>query len=474
MNLGKLLNKVNIDCEFFEHKVTKIVDSSKEAIKDSIFFCINGYTNDGHLYIDEAIGNGCKTIFLEKKVNEYVGINYIYVENAKKMLATVLYYFNYHKTKNIKIIGVTGTTGKTSTSHNIYNMLNHFNHKCALIGSSGFKYNNYFKSHSNTTPNICLLYDYIDYCYKKRIKFLCMEISSIAISELRCHRLEFYSIVFTNMSEDHLDYHKTIENYLFNKLIPIYNLDINSHLIINKDDFYYKEVIKHTKCKVHTFSINAKSDYKALNPKHNENEICFMLNNQIYHQKVIGLFNIYNLLPLFFFKDELNINEDEFKEFILKLGPIDGRMNLITFNNRNVIIDYAHTEYAVKTVLESLIGIVKKDTYVIFGCGGNRQKDKREKIGKLVSKYNVNIILTSDNPRNEKPMDIINDIKKGITKECVVIEDRHDAINYALDKLNENDYLLILGKGIEEYIEEDNKKIEYSDFKVVNEYISRI
>jgi UDP-N-acetylmuramoyl-L-alanyl-D-glutamate--2,6-diaminopimelate ligase len=474
MNLGKLLNKMNIECDFIDHNVSKIVDSSKEPIKDSICFCINGYSNDGHLFIDEAIGNGCRTIFLEKKVNEYVGINYIYVENAKKVLATCLHYYNYHKTKNIKIIGVTGTTGKTSTSHNIYNMLNHFNHKCALIGSSGFKYNNYHKSHANTTPNICVLYEYIDYCYRKRIKYIVMEISSIAVSELRCHRLDYYAIIFTNMSEDHLDYHKSIENYLFNKLIPIYTLSTKSHLIINKDDFYYKEVIKHTKCKVHTFSINAKSNYKALNPKFNENEICFIVNNIIYRQKVLGLFNIYNLLPLFFFKDILNINEEDFKEFIYNLGPVDGRMNVIKFLNRNVIIDYAHTEYAVKTVLESLIGITKGNTYVLFGCGGNRQKDKREKIGRLVSKYNVNIILTSDNPRNEDPMDIIDEIKKGITKECVVIEDRKDALIYALDKLQEDDYLLILGKGIENYIEINDKRIEYSDFKVVNEYISRI
>jgi UDP-N-acetylmuramoyl-L-alanyl-D-glutamate--2,6-diaminopimelate ligase len=147
-------------------------------------------------------------------------------------------------------------------------------------------------------------------------------------------------------------------------------------------------------------------------------------------------------------------------------------MNQIKFNNKNVIIDYAHTEYAVKSVLDAIVGITTSNIYLVFGCGGNRQKDKREKIGSLVSKYNINIILTSDNPRNEKPIDIINGIKKGITKDCIVIEDRRDAIRYGLEKLKENDYLIILGKGIESYIEIDNKKIEYSDFKVVNEYIS--
>jgi UDP-N-acetylmuramoyl-L-alanyl-D-glutamate--2,6-diaminopimelate ligase len=301
-----------------------------------------------------------------------------------------------------------------------------------------------------------------------------MEISSIGISELRCHMLEFYLIVFTNISEDHLDYHKTIDNYLFNKLIPIYNLSKKSHLIINKDDGSYKEIVKHTKCLVHTYSIYSKSDYKALNPKTNEDEICFIIGEQVYHQKVLGLFNIYNVLPLFFFKDKFKISDDEFKDFISSLGPIDGRMNQIKFNNRNVIIDYAHTESAVKTVLESVLPLATKDVYLIFGCGGNRQKDKREKIGKVVSGFNVNVILTSDNPRTEKPIDIINDIKKGITKEVVTIEDRKDAINYGLDKLKDNDWLIILGKGIENYLEINNEKVEYSDFKVVNEYISRL
>ena len=230
MNLSNLLKKMNINCDCIDHKIDKIVDSSKDAIPNSIFFCINGYFTDGHLFIDEAVGNGARTIILERKVNEYVGVNYIYVENVKKLLASSLYYYNYHQLKSIKIIGVTGTNGKTSTSTNIYNMLNYFNHKCALIGSNGFKYNNYYKSHPNTTPSITILYDYINYCYKKRIKYIAMEISSIAVSELRCHMLDFYAIVFTNMSEDHLDYHKTIDNYLFNKLIPIYNLSKHSHL----------------------------------------------------------------------------------------------------------------------------------------------------------------------------------------------------------------------------------------------------
>ena len=338
MFLKELLKKTGLDYEVIDHKVSNITDYSKDCITNSIFFCIEGYNKDGHLYIDEAIGNGCRTIFLERKVNEYVGINYIYVENCKKVLAILLYYFNYHKLKRVKIIGVTGTNGKTTTSSNVYNMLNYFGYKCALIGSNGFKYNNYKLNHNNTTPDITTLYKYIDYCFKKHIKYISMEISSIAVSELRCFMLDFYAIIFTNMSEDHLDYHKTIDNYLHNKLIPIYNLKPKSNLIINKDDNYYNEVVKHTKCQIYTYSIYSKSNYKALNPKSNDKEICFVLNNQVYHQKVLGLFNIYNLLPLFFFKDKLKINDTEFMEFIYTLGPTDGRMNLINFQNKNVLI----------------------------------------------------------------------------------------------------------------------------------------
>lgn len=467
-----LLKKLGFDHVRVNHKVENISDSSKSCTINSIFVAIKGSRTNGSKYVGEAIDKGAKTIVLDEDVGERPGINYIYVDNPKRALAILLYYFNIKYIRRVKLIGVIGTNGKSSTAHNIYSMLNYYHKSSSLIGTDGFYLNNKRYKHNNTTPNICTIYEYIKMSVSLRVRYICMEVSSVAVAELRCHMLPFKMLIFTNFSEDHLDYHKTIDSYYKNKELPFIELANDSYAIINKDDIRYSEIIKHIKGRVVSYSIKSKSMYQAYNINLQPNSISFRANNALYKCHMIGEFNVYNLLPLLFFKDYFNISSESFKRFLANHKPLKGRMDVIRYNLSHIIIDYAHTESGVASVIDTVKSLPHKRIYVVIGCGGNREKEKREKIGRILSDNDVSIILTSDNPRFENPLDIIADIVKGINIPYVIIENRRKAIAYAIDKLKDDDYLLVLGKGNEDYIEIYGNKYLYNDYDVINELIS--
>ncbi|MBQ3253198.1 MAG: UDP-N-acetylmuramyl-tripeptide synthetase, partial [Acholeplasmatales bacterium] len=321
--------------------------------------------------------------------------------------------------------------------------------------------------HNNTTPDISILYKYFNIAYKNNIKYIVMELSSIGVSELRIRYIPFNILVFTNFSEDHLDYHINMDRYLFNKCIPFYQLDNNSYSIVNIDDSNYEEIIKHSYSNVITYSIINDSDYKATDLNILNSGITFKINNIEYKSNLLGRFNIYNLLPLFPISKILNLTN--LKLFMNDL-KIQGRMNLIKIDNKNIIIDYAHTPEAVKSVIQEVLRIASGRIFVIVGCGGNREREKRRIIGNILKSYNIIPIITTDNPRYEDPLDIINDIN--IDNSFTVVADRKKAIIYGINNMKDNDYLLILGKGCEDYMEIKGRKIPYSDYMVIEEYIN--
>lgn len=472
MKINKLCQKLGLPRVLNNHYIYYMTDDSKSCIDNSVFFAIKGSRVDGHDLIDEAINNGATTIFSEKKVNERLGINYIYCTNTKRYLALALKYFHKKTINNIKIIGVIGTNGKTTTTTLIYNYLKYINKRSMLIGTSGCFTADFFKEHNNTTPRAVELYNYFEYAKNHKIKYVIMEISSIAISELRVLGIDFEAIVFTNFSEDHLDYHKTLDRYLFSKLIPFYKLNEKKSIILNVDDKNSEYIIKHSLAKVLGYSLINDSKYKGNNLLCSEYGIEMDINNNHIKSNLIGGFNAYNILPLFGLCDALGIRNDKITEFLSLFKQVDGRMNIIDFDNKHIVIDYAHTEDAVRNVITEIKKIAKGKIYVVVGCGGNREKEKRSKIGSLLAKEGCINIITSDNPRFENPEEIINDILVGFDERPIVIKDRAEAIKYALSRLNENDYLLILGKGIENYIEINGKKEQYSDLNVINDWKS--
>lgn len=455
-NLLKYLGYNN----YINHYIKGITDNYLEVKEDYIYIGKKEY------YL-EAYTRGAKTIIIEDNIvsNE---INLLYTPDYRNTLAKALFYYNKKRLNKISFIGVTGTNAKTTISYSIYQYLSFIGKKCMYIGSNGVIYQNKLIKINNTTPGIVELYKYINLAYKNNIKYISMEISSISVDQRRVELIPFEILILSNIEEDHLDYHKNILEYRFNKYIPFY-LQAKGFQIINSDSKYYKEVIKHSNVNYYTYSLNNYSDYKGIISKININGSLFSVNDNVFITRLIGSFNVLNLIPVIIISNKL-FNNYRINRFIEIIKPIPGRMNLYQYNKRNIIIDYAHTESAVFNTLNELKKMISTKMYIICGCGGNREKEKRSKIGLILSNFE-NVILTNDNPRNENPLDIINDINKEI-KPIPYILDRKDAIKECLNKMNDNDYLIILGKGNEDYMEINNKKIHYNDLEVINEYFS--
>lgn len=469
MRLNKLLSLLGLNKAFYNHRIKNLVFDYTKCSNNSIYFSLNDNFND----IKKAIINGAKTIFCSNFIEFDYSINIIIVENIRKTLALSAKFFYHDISKKLKIIGVIGTNGKTSTSTIGYDFFNYTNYKSMLIGSNGIYYKDKHIYTKNTTPDIISIYDNLVLAKKNKIKYIFIEISSIAVDQYRTYGLELFVLIFTNFSQDHIDYHKNIYNYLYSKLIPFIKMNKKSYVIINNDDeknIYFK---KYCDSKIISYSQNNKSDIKGYKI-HNINKYAtFYYNNILFKNKLIGSFNISNCLSIIALLKIFNISIFKFKEFLLDYNGINGRMNQIEYKSRYIIIDYAHTFSATKTVIEEFLKICKNNLYIIIGCGGNREKEKRFMIGSYLNDIAANITLTVDNPRFEEPIDIINDIKKNITKKIDIILDRKTAIINNLNKLKPNDYLLILGKGAEEYIEIKNIRYPYSDKEVVYDWIKQ-
>ena len=392
----------------------------------------NIFVSLNNKYIDDAINNGFKKIVVSKS-------KFKTVKSTRKYLEKYLKKYYYKQIKDIILIGVTGTNGKTSTSYLIYQALNLAGIKCSYIGTIGFYLENDIKKLNNTTPDICDLYEMIIESINCGCKAVVMEVSSHALKLGRVNTLKFDYAILTNITEDHLDFHKTYKDYYKTKMSIFKKLK--------------KKCTKISDIKIENYDIN--NDY-------------FKYNNKIYNTKIKGEYNIKNIIPSIIILDKMNIDS---RKIIPQLCLPPGRMQIIKFKNNSIIIDYAHTPDA----MEKIISTVKKMNYnkiiTIFGCGGNREKEKRPKMGEIASLLSDYVILTNDNPRDENPKEIIREIKQNMNNNYKIIYDRKKAIQEGIKMLKENDILLILGKGHEEYQVIDNKKIFFSDLYTVYDII---
>lgn len=437
-------------------------DSRKVRIGDT-FVAIKGIKEDGHKYIKDAIKNGASKIVLE--YGDY--------SNSLKVKNTKIYLHNYLKRKyrklinKLKIIGITGTNGKTTTAYLIYQALNKNNIKCAYIGTIGFYLNGKIKKNINTTPDILELYYMLIECINNDIKYVVMEVSSQGLAYNRVDGIKFDYAVFTNLTEDHLDYHKTMDNYLKAKQKLFKKLKKDGVSIINSDDSYYKSFI--TKNNI-TYGKNG--DYKISNIDYNINKTIFKLNEEIYQTSLIGDYNVYNISIVIIILKLLNIKERKIKNTIKKLKGAPGRMDMIKYKSNIIIIDYAHTPDAVLKVLTSINSKGRKIT--ILGCGGNRDKAKRSIMGNIASNNSDYVIYTSDNPRYENEIDIIKDmIQKLDTFNFEIEVNREKAIVKGIQMLKKDDILLVLGKGHETYQEIKGVKYPFNDYDMVLKYTRR-
>ncbi len=477
MLLKKLLKEINISSKVKNHLVSKICKDERIVEKNSIFVAIKGTRFDGHDFINNAISKGAKTIFHEKDLSlKKPGINYIKVDNTKKILALLLKKFYGDFNDKLWLIGVTGTNGKSSTVEIVKDYLLYLKRKVLVIGTSGIFVNNeLIEKTDNTTPDITKIYDYLLLAIKKNIRFVIMEVSSIGIAELRVKYIDFNVILLTNISSDHLDYHQTLSDYFYTKLTFLMKQkeDDDHYLILNKDDENYDKIVEKLDQNFYTYGIRKAADYKITNVIESDHlSQSFLIDNKyLIKTNLIGYFNMYNILAAYSILKKSNIGLRKFPEYLLSKNDISGRMEKIYHKDKIIIIDYAHTATALKNVVLELKQY-NKSFVVVFGCGGNRDKTKRKIMANYACTHADYAIFTTDNPRNEDPMEIINDMTKNLIHENYeVILDRATAIEKAMS-LN-YDIIAIIGKGNESKMIIGNDEIPFNDhetvLKIINE-----
>ena len=434
-------------------------DSRKVNVGDD-FIATRGINGDGHDYIIDAIKNGASKVICEYGNYDYGNIQF--VDSTKDYLDSYIKNKYVDIVKNLKLIGITGTNGKTTTSFLIYQALNKVGIKCAYIGTIGFYMDGNKYDNINTTPDILSLYHMLIECVRNSIEYVVIEVSSQGLYYDRVKYLEFDYSVFTNLTQDHLDFHKTMDEYLKCKLKLFDMLKENGVGIINSDDKYYKHFITDN-----TITYGISGDYKISDI----NNYSFRVNNIMYNTKLIGNYNIYNICVVIILLELLNIDSDTIKSVVSSINCAPGRMERINYNDSTIIVDYAHTPDAV----EKVISAVRNNNRVItiIGCGGNRDNSKRKYMGKIASDKSSYVIYTSDNPRYEDPYDIILDMIQLLDSFNYEIEiNRKKAIIKGIQMLKKGDILLILGKGHEDYQEINGVKHHFSDKEVVLDYIN--
>ena len=442
-----------------------IKDDSRKVVKGDIFVALKGKRLDGHNYIEDAIKNGAVKIVCERGSYE---VETIIVKDTKKYLDDYLV-SNYSSCfKDIKLIGVTGTNGKTSTCFITYQILNKLNIKTCYIGTIGCYIDKDVIELNNTTPNILELYNLLISAKEKGCKVVVMEVSSHSLVQERINGLKFNLCAFTNLTLDHLDYHKSMEEYLHAKLKIFNYLKDDGKIVINVDDKYSKYFMERRSV---TLGSND-SDYKIIDYRLSNNNtlIKFIVNNDIYSvtTNLIGKFNIYNYITSLALVNSLGINIKDIINVTDRVYAPKGRSEIIKYNKSIIVIDYAHTPDAVSKIINSFREVTSGDIITILGCGGDRDKSKRSIMGSISTNLSDIVIFTNDNPRTEKEDLIISDILKGVNKyNYTIIYDRKSAIKYGMSLLNKDDTLLILGKGHEDYQILGNNKIHLSDYEEV-------
>ncbi|WP_277287321.1 UDP-N-acetylmuramoyl-L-alanyl-D-glutamate--2,6-diaminopimelate ligase [Sneathia sanguinegens] len=428
---------------------------SRKIQKGDIFVAMKGFSTDGNNYIDKAIKNGAVCILTDEKEHNfsaYKDISFYYIKDLRKHLGVICANLYGHPEKKLKIIGVTGTNGKTTSTYILENILEN----SSRVGTTNYRVKDKFYEAHNTTPESMDIIKLMAESVEKGVEYFIMEVSSHALALGRVDMLEFDGAIFTNLTQDHLDYHKTFEAYFKAKCHLMDLLKKDAKISLNVDDKYIKTI--HSK-KAVSFGIkNGEIRGEVLEYTNKGMNILIKVKDEIkkFHTSLIGEYNLYNILGVVSVLINLGIDFNEIVDKISKMKPVVGRFELIENNlNARIVVDYAHTPDGLENVLNTLKNITKGKVYCVFGAGGDRDKTKRPIMGKIATKYCDYLILTSDNPRTEDPLAILSDIEEGIKEQnytkYIKIEKREEAIKYAISLLKENDGLMIAGKGHETY-----------------------
>ncbi|MBU5590797.1 UDP-N-acetylmuramoyl-L-alanyl-D-glutamate--2,6-diaminopimelate ligase [Clostridium sp. MSJ-4] len=484
MQIKKILHglEYTVICGDIEDKINHIQYNSKKVNANDMFFCIKGLKVDGHLYIEDAIDKGAKVIVLEdeKIIDKRKDITVIKVEDTRKALAIVSSNYYENPSKKLKLIGVTGTNGKTTASYMIKGILEEAGYKVGLIGTIANFIGKSKLPSERTTPESLELHGLFSHMVEEGIEYCVMEVSSHSLALDRVYGITFKSAIFTNLTRDHLDFHKTFDNYYQSKLKLFKN---SKYVSINIDDDYGKQILKdilNNSATKNTYSIRNFSDFKAYNIKNYPDGISFSINYEGEESNIKvdipGYYNVYNSLGVISICCNEGISMEQIKAGLKKV-VVPGRCEILTKDKElgfDIILDYAHTPDGLENVLLSLRELTEGRLISVYGCGGDRDKTKRPIMGEIGSKLSDITIITSDNPRTEEPRSIIEDILSGIEcrKNCISIENREEAIEKAISIAKKGDIILIAGKGHETYQVLKEKTIHFDEREIVEKVLN--
>ena len=457
--------------------VDEIVFDSRKAKAGKLFVAQRGTLFDGHKFIADVIAQGCVCIMCEQIPKEQPeGVCFIKVEDTHGALGVASSNFYNNPSKNVKLVGITGTNGKTSVATLLHRLFSQLGYKTGLLSTVRNLIGNSELDATHTTPDAVSLNRIMNDMVQAGCDYVFMEVSSHAIDQQRIAGLQFDGAVFTNITHDHLDYHQTFDAYIKAKKAFFDNLDAKAFALVNLDDKRGRVMVQNTKASVKTFSLHHISDYKAKVLESHFDGTMLSINNTEVWSQLIGDFNSSNLLAVYAVADLLGMEQQEVMEQLSTLKTVDGRFEYLRSNTGvTAIIDYAHTPDALLNVLKTINNIRQGggQLVTVVGAGGNRDKAKRPEMAKIAANSSDKVIITSDNPRDEEPQSIIDDMLQGVEmhrkQRVLSIVDRREAIRTACMLAQPGDTILVAGKGHETYQEVKGVKTHFSDKEVVSE-----
>ena len=460
-----------------ETEISGIVFDSRKMSAGALYIAVKGVVTDGHAFIANAVDKGASVVVCEifpEQLKE--NITYIKVKNSAKTLGQLASNFYGNPSENLLLIGITGTNGKTSVATLLYGIFKELGLRSALISTVEYRIGDEIIPATHTTPDIITINKLLAKALEEGCEYAFMEVSSHGIHQRRIEGLQFSIAGFTNITHDHLDYHKTFDEYLKIKKSFFDHLPASAIAITNGDDKNGKIMLQNTLATKKTFAMKTMADYHGKLLEADFNGMLLNFNGKEFWTTLTGKFNANNLLLAFAIASELGQEESKILQAISRLKRVNGRFETMRSDGGIFfIVDYAHTPDALENVLDSINEIRTKNERLItvFGCGGDRDKEKRSEMGKIATRKSTLSILTSDNPRTEDPSEIIREIKKGVEPQnyskYTTIPDRKEAIKMAIKFAEPKDIVLVAGKGHETYQEVNGVKQDFDDRKIIEE-----
>lgn len=466
----------------FERPVEGISFDSRQVSGNHLFVAVPGTRVDGHNFIEQAVGKGATTIVCEKLPGSIEqNKTYIRVESSAQALGKIASNFFGNPSDQLRLVGITGTNGKTTTATLLFNLFRKLGYQAGLLSTVSNRIGNHILASTHTTPDAVQIQGTLKNMVDEGCEYAFMEVSSHAIDQERIAGLNFTGAIFTNITHDHLDYHHTFKNYLAAKKKLFDNLQEHAFALSNADDKNGSIMLQNSAAKKFTYGLKKLADFNGKVIENHFSGMQIQLDGHEVHTLLTGTFNAYNMLAAYATAVLLNQKQDEILTALSSISGAEGRFELVRSKNKITgIVDYAHTPDALKNILESINTLRTKNERLItvIGAGGDRDREKRPRMASIASILSDMVILTSDNPRSEDPVEIIKEMKKGIEADrknkTLVITDRKEAIKTAVSLAHPGDLVLVAGKGHEKYQEIKGQKFPFDDKQLLTEFLENI